>query len=122
MYKQFQYFSSINTSERNYKKIGIDKIKPSYKIFETIYYRNKEHNWKPFHKNIKYFSYISPLNSTLSTLNNHINNKSSYYKNEENNWKPFNKNIKYFSYISPLISTESNINYYLHKKYKNNNK
>lgn len=76
MYKQFSYFSSINTSERNYKinnKYSITNY-DSRNLFQNIYKKNKRNNWLPSIKRKTYFS-IVPLLISEKTSINYITNK-----------------------------------------------
>ena len=63
MYKQFSYVNCIQTNERNHKKLFSNNsklppinIKSSNKIFNQIYNKTRQKNWKPFHKTRTYFS------------------------------------------------------------------
>ena len=44
MYRQFSYYTSINTSERIKKSMG-NKINCN-EMFNNILYKSKENNWK----------------------------------------------------------------------------
>ena len=76
MYKQFSYFPSINTSERNYKINNKYSIKnyDSRNLFQNIYKKNKRNNWLPSIKRKTYFS-IVPLLISEKTSINYITNK-----------------------------------------------
>lgn len=76
MYKQFSYFPSINTSERNYKINNKYSIKnyDSRNLFQNIYKRNKRNNWLPSIKRKTYFS-IVPLLISEKTSIDYIANK-----------------------------------------------
>lgn len=76
MYKQFSYFPSINTSERNYKINNKYRIKnyDSRNLFQNIYKRNKRNNWLPSIKRKTYFS-IVPLLISEKTSIDYITNK-----------------------------------------------
>ena len=76
MYKQFSYFPSINTSERNYKINNKYRIKnyDSRNLFQNIYKKNKRNNWLPSIKRKTYFS-IVPLLITNKTSIDYITNK-----------------------------------------------
>ena len=76
MYKQFSYYSSINTSERNYKINNKYRIKnyDSRNLFEDIYKKNKRNNWLPSIKKHTYFS-IVPLLVSKKTSIDYITNK-----------------------------------------------
>lgn len=76
MYKQFSYFPSINTSERNYKINNKYSIKnyDSRNLFQNIYKRNKRNNWLPSIKRKTYFS-IVPLLISEKTSIDYITNK-----------------------------------------------
>lgn len=63
MYKQFSYVNCIQTNERNHKKKFLNNsklppinIKNSKEIFNNIYNKTRQKNWKPFHKRNIYFS------------------------------------------------------------------
>lgn len=76
MYKQFSYYSSINTSERNYKINNKYRIKnyDSRNLFQNIYKKNKRNNWLPSIKKHTYFS-IVPLLVSKKTSIDYITNK-----------------------------------------------
>ena len=76
MYKQFSYYSSINTSERNYKINNKYRIKnyDSRNLFQNIYKKNKKNNWLPSIKKHTYFS-IVPLLVSKRTSIDYITNK-----------------------------------------------
>lgn len=76
MYKQFSYYSSINTSERNYKINNKYRIKnyDSRNLFQNIYKKNKRNNWLPSVKKHTYFS-IVPLLVSKRTSIDYITNK-----------------------------------------------
>ena len=76
MYKQFSQYSSINTSERNYKINNKYSIKnyDSRNLFQNIYKKNKRNNWLPSVKKHTYFS-IVPLLVSKRTSIEYITNK-----------------------------------------------
>jgi len=76
MYKQFSRYSSINTSERNYKINNKYRIKnyDSRNLFQNIYKKNKRNNWLPSVKKHTYFS-IVPLLVSKRTSIDYITNK-----------------------------------------------
>ena len=76
MYKQFSQYSSINTSERNYKINNKYSIKnyDSRNLFQNIYKKNKRNNWLPSVKKHTYFS-IVPLLVSKRTSIDYITNK-----------------------------------------------
>lgn len=76
MYKQFSQYSSINTSERNYKINNKYRIKnyDSRNLFQNIYKKNKRDNWSPSVKKHTYFSVV-PLLITNKTSIDYVTNK-----------------------------------------------
>lgn len=77
MYKQFSHVNFIQTNERNHKilfnthsklpslniknytnnsKLLPINIQNSNKVFNQIYNKTRQKNWRPFHKTRKYFS------------------------------------------------------------------
>jgi len=92
MYRQFSYYSSINTSERKFKIRNQYKNKPKNK--------NKVKNNK-----------FNVLNYDSRNLFTEI-----YKKNRRNNWLPFVKTKTYFSFVPLLVSKETSIDYITNTK------
>ena len=70
MKRQFINYTSIHTSEREYKKkFGINNnIKP-ISIFNKVILKNKEKNWRVFNQKIGYFSFVPLLISNKTSRN-----------------------------------------------------
>lgn len=74
MYKQFSYYTSINTSERIKKKSMGNKINCN-KMFNNILYKSKENNWKKYYRRLEHFSKVPLLISDMTSSNFYTNTK-----------------------------------------------
>ena len=74
MYRQFSYYTSINTSERIKKKSMGSKINCN-EMFNNILYKSKENNWKKYYRRLEYFSKVPLLISDMTSSNFYTNTK-----------------------------------------------